>query len=181
MKKLSWQLLPFLLFLALAFFLGRGLFLEPQILPSAQIGKSLPDFRLPELLNPQQAFTPARFNHQVVLLNVWASWCAACNQEQVFLLKLAAEGVLIYGLNYQDEPVAAKKWIRIWGNPYQGIASDRDGRLAIDLGVYGAPETFLIDKKGFIRYKHVGILTESLWNKKILALKKILEAENDLD
>ena len=177
MHQLGWRIIPFIIFIGLSFFLGRGLFLEPQVLPSAQIGKAVPDFQLPQLLKPHQKFTAASFNNQVVLFNVWASWCAACSQEQVLLLKLASEGVPIYGLNYQDDPKAAKQWLMSWGNPYRMIASDRDGRLAIDLGVYGAPETFLIDKKGVIRYKHIGILTESIWNKKIVPIKKILEAE----
>jgi cytochrome c biogenesis protein CcmG/thiol:disulfide interchange protein DsbE len=177
MKKLGWRITPFLIFTVLALFLGRGLFLEPQNLPSAQIGKSLPDFQLPQLLAPGKSVTPQHFSNKVVLLNVWASWCAACVQEQVFMLKLAKEGVLIYGLNYQDDPEAAKRWLDAWGNPYHLIAADRNGRLAIDLGVYGAPETFLIDKQGLIRYRHVGILTEAVWNKELLLLKKVLEAE----
>jgi cytochrome c biogenesis protein CcmG/thiol:disulfide interchange protein DsbE len=177
MQQLSWRIIPFIIFIGLVFFLGRGLFLDPQILPSAQIGKSIPNFELPQLFKPQHLFKNNSFKNQVVFFNVWASWCVACSQEQVLLLKLASEGVPIYGLNYQDDPKAAKQWLAIWGNPYRMIGSDSKGRLAIDLGVYGAPETFLIDKKGIIRYKHVGILTESIWSKKILPMKQILEVE----
>lgn len=177
MKKIGWGMVPLMIFLGLVFFLGKGLFLDPKLLPSTQIGKTLPTFSLADLLEPENTFTQDNLKGQVALLNVWASWCAACNQEQLFLIKLAADGVLMYGLNYQDEPKAAKQWLHSWGNPYRRIASDQDGRLAMDLGVYGAPETFLIDKKGVIRYKHVGILTESIWKKEIAPLKKILETE----
>lgn len=175
MKKIGWRIIPVLLFLALSFFLWRGLSLDPHNLPSVQLGKSLPVFQLPELQNPDNTFHSTILRNHIVLLNVWASWCEACVEEQVFMLQLAREGVPIYGLNYKDKSVDALQWLAQWGNPYKLIAQDVDGRVAIDLGVYGAPETFVIDKKGVIRYRHVGIMTQDVWLKEISPLMKKLE------
>ena len=163
-----WRLLPFLIFSALVFFFWRGLSLDPRKLPSVQLGQSLPDFRLPSLADVNQSFTPASLRGQVSLLNVWASWCAACVDEQDFLMKLAAQGVPLYGLNYKDRPEEAKAWLREWGNPYRRIGSDTAGKVAIDLGVYGAPETFLVDAQGVIRFRHVGVLDEASWKRDFL-------------
>ncbi|KTC81330.1 DsbE family thiol:disulfide interchange protein [Legionella brunensis] len=171
-----WRLFPLIIFAALVVFLWRGLSLEPQTLPSAQIGKLLPDFQLTTLGN-EQLLTPEIFRGQVVLLNVWASWCSACVEEQVFLMRLSREGVPIYGLNYKDDTNNAKRWLNEWGNPYRAIGEDHEGKLAIDLGVYGAPETFLIDKKGVIRYRHVGILDEKAWSAEFLPQMKLLLEE----
>lgn len=167
MKTIYWRLIPLVLFIALAGFLWRGLSLEPQKLPSTQLGKKLPQFELP-LLGEQKLFTPKLMQGKVTLLNVWASWCTACFEEQVFLLKLARESVPIYGLNYRDKTANAQQWLKEWGNPYQAIGEDKKGKVAIDLGVYGTPETFLIDKNGFIRYRHVGILDEKIWENAFL-------------
>lgn len=175
MKKISWRILPFFLFIGLALFFWKGLSLDPQNLPSAQIGKRLPDFSLPQLGDPEQKVTPDSLKGQVALLNVWASWCAACIEEQVFMLQLAREAVPIYGLNYKDNTEEARRWLREWGNPYRLVAQDKEGKLAIDLGVYGAPETFLLDKEGRIRYRHVGILTEKDWQTDILPRIRQLE------
>ncbi|KTD25473.1 cytochrome c biogenesis protein CcmG, thiol-disulfide interchange protein DsbE [Legionella lansingensis] len=171
-----WRTLPLLVFVVLVGFLWKGLSLEPQKLPSAQLGKSLPSFQLP-MLNNEQLFTPKLLQGQVALLNVWASWCAACTEEQVFLMHLAQQGVPIYGLNYKDDNQNAQRWLKEWGNPYRAVGADHDGRVAIDLGVYGAPETFLIDKKGIIRFRHVGILSEKEWNTDVLPLLKQLREE----
>lgn len=176
MKPLSWRLLPLMIFILLIFFLWRGLSLEPQKLPSVQLGKSLPEFQLP-MLGEEKLFTPKIMQGQVVLLNVWASWCTACVDEQVFLMQLSREAVPIYGLNYKDNTEEAMRWLREWGNPYQAIGEDKEGKIAINLGVYGAPETFLIDKKGVIRYRHVGILDEGVW--KTDFLPRIREAKNE--
>lgn len=167
MNKRSWLFIPIVLFSLLVFFLWRGLALDPHVLPSVQIGKALPAFRLP-LLGTNQWFTPELLQGRVVLLNVWASWCTACIEEHAFLLKLAQTGFPIVGLNYKDDTQNAQNWLHTWGNPYQLIAEDKAGKLAIDLGVYGTPETFLIDKKGFIRYRHVGIVDEDVWQKEFL-------------
>lgn len=175
MRRIGWRVVPIILFLLLSIFLWRGLSLDPHNLPSVQLGKSLPVFTLPQLQNPDASFSSVQLRNEVVLLNVWASWCEACVEEQVFMLQLAREGVPIYGLNYKDKPVDAQQWLTQWGNPYKLIAEDRDGRVAIDLGVYGAPETFVIDKKGIIRYRHVGVMNQEAWLKDILPLMKKLE------
>ncbi|WP_133130809.1 DsbE family thiol:disulfide interchange protein [Legionella yabuuchiae] len=157
------KLLPFLLFALLVLFFWRGLSLDPHHLPSVKIDRPVPPFSLPQLGHPERSFTPDAFNHEVVLLNVWASWCDACAQEQVVLMQLASEGVPIYGLNYKDNRIEAEHWLSEWGNPYKIIGADQDGRTAIDLGVYGTPETFLIDKQGLIRYRHTGPMTTEVW------------------
>jgi len=164
-----WRLVPLILFAILVIFLWRGLSLDPQKLPSAQLGKILPPFDLPVLgEKTKPTFTPDVMRGHVVLLNVWASWCATCTEEQVFLLHLSHEGVLIYGLNYKDDQDDATQWLGEWGNPYQMIGIDEMGKVAIDLGVYGAPETFLIDQTGHIRYRHAGALNEMVWQKEFL-------------
>ncbi|KTC80002.1 cytochrome C biogenesis protein [Legionella cherrii] len=175
MKKIGWKVVPITLFLLLCIFLWRGLSLNPHELPSVQLGKSLPPFSLPQLNDPNSFFDSKQLRGQVVLLNVWASWCAACVDEQVLMLQLAREGIPIYGLNYKDQSVNALRWLEQWGNPYKLVIEDRDGKVAIDLGVYGAPETFVIDKQGIIRYRHVGIMTQKVWLKEILPLIKHLE------
>lgn len=177
MRRLGWRVIPIVLFLLLAVFLWRGLSLDPHHLPSVQIGKPLPPFNLVQLQNPKAYFGPQNLGHQVVLLNVWASWCEACIEEQVFMLQLAREGVPIYGLNYKDKSEDALQWLAQWGNPYSMIGQDTEGRVAIDLGVYGAPETFVIDKKGIIRYRHVGVMDQEIWLKNIAPLMKQLEKE----
>lgn len=172
MKKLTWQGIPLLIFLLLGVFLWRGLSLDPHHLPSVQLGKKLPEFILPQLINKADSFDSRQLPPQVILLNVWASWCEACISEQVFMLQLAREGVPIYGLNYKDKRQDALQWLKRWGNPYKMIAQDRQGRVAIDLGVYGAPETFVIDKKGVIRYRHVGLMNQEIWLNEIRPLMK---------
>lgn len=175
MNVVNWRVMPVVLFFALTVFLLRGLFLDPQTLPSVQIGRSLPSFKLPRLDSPDAFFTSKDLVNQVILINVWASWCEACAEEQVVLLQLSRQGVPIYGINYKDKTDQAKSWLTQWGNPYQLIGEDKKGRVAIDLGVYGAPETFVVDKKGIIRYRHVGILTQAVWMKTIKPLMDSLE------
>lgn len=177
MRAIYWRLVPFLVFIILVLFLWRGLFLEPHTLPSAQLGRPITAFELPSL-EDSKPFDSKQLQGQVVLLNVWASWCAACIEEQVFLMSLSREGLIpIYGLNYKDKSSKARQWLAEWGNPYVAVAEDRQGKVAIDLGVYGAPETFLIDKQGRIRYRQVGILTETIWQEKLLPLIKQLQGE----
>lgn len=175
MRKIGWKVMPIILFLLLSVFLWRGLSLDPHELPSAQLGKPLPDFILPKLQDPNSFFTSKQLHGQVVLLNVWASWCAACAQEQVFMLQLARKGIPIYGLNYKDNSADALRWLAQWGNPYQLVIQDREGKAAIDLGVYGAPETFVIDKQGIIRYRYAGVMNQEVWLKEISPLMKQLE------
>lgn len=178
MKKIGWRIIPVTLFLILSVFLWWGLSLDPHHIPSAQIGKPLPEFKLPELEHPEVLFDSQQLRNQVVLLNVWASWCQACVEEQVFMLQLAREGVPLYGLNYKDKASDALQWLAQWGNPYQKIIQDLDGKTAIDLGVYGAPETFVIDKKGIIRFRHVGVINQKAWLNEIQPLMKSLELES---
>ncbi len=177
MKKIGWNALPIALFLVICIVFFRGLSLDPHHLPSVHIGKSLPTFTLPQLDNPDISFDSSQLKGKVVLLNVWASWCSACVEEQVFLMQLAREGIAIYGLNYKDNNQDALNWLKQWGNPYKNIVSDFQGKVAIDLGVYGAPETFIIDKKGIIRYRHAGIMNQALWLKEILPLVRQLEQQ----
>lgn len=178
MNLLRWRLIPLCLFALLVLFFWRGLSLEPQKLPSVQLGHKLPAFKLAVLGDEKKFMQPASMRGNIVLLNVWASWCPACVQEQVFLMKLAHEGMLIYGLNYKDNPASAKAWLKEWGNPYQLIAEDRKGKTAIDLGVYGAPETFLVDSQGVIQYRHVGILDEKSWQNDFLPRIKQLRKQS---
>ena len=166
-------------FLALVVLLGVGLNLNPREVPSPLIGKAAPAFDLPQLHEPSQRFTPAEMKGRVWMLNVWASWCVSCRQEHPVLMDLARSGVLpIYGLDYKDEPEAAVKWLQQFGNPYKLSAVDAKGQVGIDYGVYGVPETYIIDKRGVIRYKQIGVLTPEIVQKKVLPLVKQLEAES---
>lgn len=178
MSKRYWRMIPLVLFIGIAIFLWRGLSLDPQNLPSVQLGKSLPLFELDVLGDQSTKFTPQIMRGRVVLLNIWASWCEACSQEQWFLSELAEKGVIIYGINYKDSVKNATAWLSEWGNPYQLIGRDANGRAAIDLGVYGAPETFLIDANGIIRYRYAGILNETVWIQEFVPRIKQLELKS---
>jgi cytochrome c biogenesis protein CcmG/thiol:disulfide interchange protein DsbE len=157
-------LLPLALFGIMVAFLAIGLALNPRLVPSPLIEKPAPDFQLPELHDPTRTVGLSDLKGQVSLLNVWASWCVACRQEHPLFMELSASSdIPVYGLNYKDERSDAIQWLSKLGDPYEAIAADRDGRVGIDWGVYGVPETFVIDKRGIIRYKHIGpIDTESL-------------------
>ncbi len=172
-------LVPLALFLILAVFLGIGLTRDPKLVPSPLIDKPAPAFELTRLYQPEQKITEKEFAGKVSLFNVWASWCAACRQEHPFLMKLAREGnIPIYGLNYKDSREDARRWLqRYGGNPYLSIAYDDTGRTGMDWGVYGVPETFIIGKKGRVRYKHVGPLHEQVWQETILPIIRKLQAE----
>jgi len=172
-------LIPLALFIALAIFLGIGLTRDPKLVPSPLIGKPAPTFELSRLYEPEQKFSDKEFIGKVSILNVWASWCAACRQEHPFLMKLAKEKTItIYGLNYKDARDDAKRWLRQYGgNPYNLIGYDNSGRAGMDWGVYGVPETFIMDKKGIVRYKHVGPLHPQVWQEQLLPLIQKLRAE----
>lgn len=178
MRTFVLRSVPIVLFFALCLFLWRGLSLNPHHLPSERIGKPIAWFTLKQLPDEGGFFTPKDFHAKVVLLNIWASWCEACIAEQSFLLDLAEQGVAIYGINYKDKAESALQWLQTWGNPYQRTGQDSDGKLAIDLGVYGAPETFVLDKKGVIRYRHVGIITAKDWQLVIKPLVQELEQQS---
>jgi cytochrome c biogenesis protein CcmG/thiol:disulfide interchange protein DsbE len=159
-------------------FLGVGLKLDPREVPSPFIGKPAPSFSLPQLGDPAKTFGDVDLKGQVSLLNVWASWCVSCRQEHPFLLKLSKEKLIpIYGLNYKDEREAGLGWLNQFGNPYLFSAFDADGRVGINWGVYGVPETFVIDKKGIIRHKQTGPLSEELWNQTLYPLIQKLQTE----
>ena len=165
-------------FLALVVLLGIGLTLNPREVPSPRIGKPAPAFRLPQLHEPAQTFAPADVKGKVWMLNVWASWCVSCRQEHPVLMELAKTGVIaIYGLDYKDQTDDARRWLQQFGNPYKLSAVDAKGQVGIDYGVYGVPETYVIDKRGVIRYKQIGPVTPEVLQSKILPLVKQLEAE----
>lgn len=168
-------LLPLAVFIALVGFLGVGLGLNPREVPSPFIGKPAPDFRLTQLHAQERSISPADLRGEVWLLNVWASWCVSCRAEHPVLLELARRrAVPVIGLDYKDDREAGREWLARNGDPYLLSAWDGDGRVSIDYGVYGVPETFLIDKQGIVRFKHVGPLTEAIVNKKIIPLVKEL-------
>jgi cytochrome c biogenesis protein CcmG, thiol:disulfide interchange protein DsbE len=158
----------FLVFSGLMFFLWRGLQRDPHQLPSALINKPVPEFAYPDLLKPEQKITNKIFLGHVSLLNVWATWCITCHAEHPVLMDMALSNeVKLYGLNYKDDLSAAIDWLRQYGNPYSAIIFDNKGTLAIDFGVYGTPETFVIDAKGIIRDKYIGAISPEVWRDKI--------------
>lgn len=168
-------LIPLGIFLVLVLFLGVGLRLNPREIPSPFIGKAAPAFTLTQLHEPERQFSPQDMQGKVWLLNVWASWCVSCRQEHPVLIEFSKQGVLpILGLNYKDGREDGIGWLAQFGNPYTLSAFDSNGRIGIDYGVYGVPETFLIDKQGVIRYKHVGPLTPKVISDKLLPLIKEL-------
>jgi cytochrome c biogenesis protein CcmG, thiol:disulfide interchange protein DsbE len=169
-------LIPLIAFLILVGFLAVGLGLKPSEVPSPLIGKPAPEFTLPKLSDPSKSFSPADMKGQVWLLNVWASWCVACKQEHPVLMELAQANILpIVGLDYKDQRDPALEFLRRGGDPYVLSAVDESGRVGIDYGVYGVPETFLIDKEGIIRYKHIGPITPKSLRETILPLVEQLK------
>jgi cytochrome c biogenesis protein CcmG/thiol:disulfide interchange protein DsbE len=152
-------LIPVLVFAGIGIGLALGLTRDPSILPSALIGKSVPAFDLPPVAGlDRPGLSSADLEGQVVLVNVFASWCVPCRAEHPLLMRLADQGVAIYGINYKDKPGQVDAWLGELGDPFRRIGADQTGRVAIDWGVYGVPETFVIDSKGRIRYKFVGPL-----------------------
>ena len=165
------KLIPLLIFIMLVTFLGIGLTLDPREVPSPLIDKPMPEFSLQQLEDSQKNIGSGNFVGQVALLNVWASWCIACREEHPLLLELADSGAVdIFGLNYKDKRTDAIQWLHYFGNPYLTSAHDLDGKVGIDFGVYGVPETFIIDQQGIIRYKHVGPITRQVIDDEILPL-----------
>ena len=164
-------LLPLGIFVLLIFLLGIGLSLNPREVPSPLIGKPAPAFQLPQLHDPAKTFSPKELQGKVWVLNVWASWCVACRDEHPVLTALARSGIApVYGLNYKDKRDEAIEWLRRYGDPYQASLFDADGRVGIDYGVYGVPETYVIDKQGVIRYKRIGPVTPDIVKQKIVPL-----------
>ena len=175
-RRLLWAL-PFLVFVLLVGLFAAGLQRDPRVLPSQRVGQPAPVFSLPRLDDPAQRFAPADLKGQVWLLNVWASWCSACAQEHAAVTELARRhGVTVVGLNQQDEPDAARDWLARLGNPYRLSVMDTDGRISIDYGVYGVPETFVIDRDGIIRYRHLGPVTPEVNRDVLLPLIRKLQS-----
>ena len=169
------RFLPLGIFLVLAVFLAVGLGLNPREVPSPLIDKAAPAFRLPQLQDPAQTLGTDDLKGRVWILNVWASWCVACLDEHPILVEFSRQNVLpIYGLNYKDKREDALAWLGKHGNPYTLSIQDPDGRVGIDYGVYGVPETYVIDGKGVIRYKRIGPVTKQILQEKILPLVRQL-------
>ena len=170
-------LVPLAIFMVLVAFLYRGLSLDPKRVPSPLVGKPMPAFSLPRLQDPAATLSDTDLKGKVSILNIWATWCVSCRAEHKVLLLLAnSNKVDIYGLNYKDERDKAKQWLVQLGDPYVANAFDADGRTGIDWGVYGAPETFIMDREGIIRHKHIGPLSIDALNNEILPIIAELQA-----
>ena len=168
-------LIPLGIFGALVVLLGIGLTMDPKKVPSPLIGKPVPDFELPLLHRQLTHFSPEDFKGRVWVLNVWASWCVSCRAEHEIITRLANMKLVdIVGLDYKDEPAEGRRWLQQFGDPYTFSVTDYDGRVGIDWGVYGVPETFVIDKEGIIRHKHIGPVTAQALQDEIVPLIKTL-------
>ncbi|HUN94482.1 MAG TPA: DsbE family thiol:disulfide interchange protein [Burkholderiaceae bacterium] len=168
-------LIPLVAFLLLVGFLARGLWLDPREVPSPLIDKPAPTFQLARLDDPSQSISRQDLLGKVWLLNVWASWCVACREEHPLMVEFAKTGIVpIYGLDYKDTRDAGLQWLGRLGNPYAASLVDADGKVGIDFGVYGVPETFLIDKAGVVRYKQIGPMTPEVLERTIVPLVRRL-------
>lgn len=172
-QRLLVFLLPLLLFTALAALLWSRNGTDPTYLPSARVGQPVPAFNLAALEDPERRLDASLFQGRVSLINVWATWCVSCLVEHPVLMQIAQAGVPIVGINYKDDAEAARTFLQNNGNPFRDIVSDNEGSLGVDLGVYGAPETYLVDAQGRIRYRSVGVLDPRAWRE---ALKPRYEA-----
>lgn len=177
-RSLPRFMLPLACFAALLVLLGAGLRLNPREVPSPLVGKPAPAFELPQLHAHNRYVSPKDMLGKVWMLNVWASWCASCRDEHPLLIDLAKANVVpVYGLNYKDAQDDAIRWLERYGDPYRASAYDPKGAVGIDYGVYGVPETYVIDKRGTIRYKHIGAVTPQILRQKILPLLEQLERD----
>lgn len=171
-------LVPLGIFLVLVGFLAVGLQLNPREVPSPLIDRSAPAFNLPSVRDPEKTVGLADLKQQVSLFNVWASWCVSCRHEHPLLVELARRKVVpIYGLNYKDTRADALRWLNNLGDPYRASAFDANGRVGIDWGVYGVPETFVVDRNGVIRHKHTGPISVEDWEGKLLPMIRQLQAD----
>jgi len=169
-------LIPGVAFVALVVLLAIGLTRDPTIVPSPLIGKHIPEFSLPPLPGRTDGLSNADLANKVSLVNVFASWCLACRDEHPLFMEMQAQGILpIQGINYKDRPEDAERWLAQLGDPYTRIGADRDGRAAIEWGVYGVPESFLVDGNGRIVYKHIGAVTPQALKETILPLVEQLQ------
>ncbi|MDH3315107.1 MAG: DsbE family thiol:disulfide interchange protein [Gammaproteobacteria bacterium] len=170
---------PLGIFILLVVLLGVGLTLDPRRVPSPLIGKPIPAFELSTVRDPEQRFSQDDLSGRVSLLNVWATWCIPCREEHPVLVGIARRGeAVLYGLNYKDDLNEARAWLDKLGDPYEMSGFDRDGRAGIDLGVYGVPETFIIDAEGKILYKHIGPINDKIWREDLYPL--VQQAEEKL-
>ncbi len=171
-------ILPVLLFLVVGAFFAWGLTRDPSAIPSELVDKPLPQFDLPAIEGMKEGFSSEELKGEVTLLNVFASWCVSCHIEHPFLMQLAEDGVIkIYGLNWKEKPGEGKAWLDRLGNPYTKVGDDQAGRVAIDLGVTGAPETFVIDKEGRVRYRVAMPITEPYWNETLAPMIEELKRQ----
>lgn len=166
LRKGLWVFVPLLAFMALAILLATSLGRDTETLPTALAGKPLPPMQLPSLLRQGQEVTNEIFHGRWTLLNVWATWCPTCYVEHPYLVELAQKGVAIVGLDYKDDAAAAREYLAKGGNPYIDVPMDQTGSYGLDLGVYGAPETFLIDPDGKVVLRHVGEMNARVWQEK---------------
>lgn len=166
-------LIPLLIFFGLGALLYGGLGKDPSYLPSALVGKPFPEFSLPDLYQEERLLDASVVKGTPSLVNIWATWCAACRVEHPELMRIAREeGVPIIGVNYKDDPVEARAWLERYENPYRQVIVDRHGRLGLDLGVYGAPETYVVDADGQVLYRHVGVVDRRVWAERLAPLLK---------
>ena len=180
MIKLFGKMLSLIGFLILLLVLWRGLNYNPSNLPSALINKPAPKFTLTILQSPNQVFNQNDLTGHISLVNVWASWCGACRYEHPILMDLnSSQQVVIYGIDYKDDRAKANAWIKQYGDPYRKVGFDPSGITSINWGVYGTPETFLLDAKGIIRYRHVGPLTHLVWQQEFVPqIKRLHQLSN---
>jgi len=172
------RFIPLILFILLGVLLYRGLFLNPQSMPSAMIGKPLPEFALPSLTASEQMLGRDDLQGDIVLLNVWATWCIQCKYEHPYLLNIAQDPrIKLYGLNFTDDRNAALQWLKQYKDPYVLSIFDEQGALGLDIGVFGAPETFVIDHTGIIRKRFAGPINDMVWKKEFLPLIEQIETE----
>jgi cytochrome c biogenesis protein CcmG, thiol:disulfide interchange protein DsbE len=164
-------LIPGAIFAVLVGFFVVGLNRDPSMVPSPLIGKSAPAYSLLKVEDPAAKIGDADMRGKKHLVNVWATWCVGCREEHPFLMQVAKQNLVpIVGIDWKDELPLAQQWLNQFGNPYFATGFDQEGRVAIDFGVYGAPETFLIDERGIVIYKHIGILTPEVWQSKFVPL-----------
>jgi cytochrome c biogenesis protein CcmG/thiol:disulfide interchange protein DsbE len=168
-------LLPLCIFLAIGGFLWKGLDLNPKEIPSALVGHPAPHFNLATVEDPHRFVTEQIFIGKVTVLNVWATGCASCEVEHALWMELVKKhNLFLVGVNYRDDLPLAQRWLKAIGNPYALCIFDQTGKLGLDYGVYGTPETFIVDEKGVIRYRHVGAIDASLWQSTLLPLIEVL-------
>lgn len=169
-RKIIILSIPLSVFFVICYFLFKGLYSDPRKLDSALIGQNVPEFILQDIYLPEKQYDSAIFKGRKLLLNVWATWCPTCYAEHHFINKLAGQGIYIIGMNYKDNRTKAIKWLTDLNDPYQINLFDEDGMLGLDLGVYGAPETYFINSKGIIEYRHVGDLNANIWRDELAEL-----------